>query len=82
LRQLLLLVLLQSRLVLLHKLLAQARHLPLKHLNVLYSLQRLQPILLMPQQHITLQQQPTTQAPSRETHSAIRLAVLDVRPLR
>jgi hypothetical protein len=65
--QLLLLALLQTRLVLLHKLLAQPRHLPLKHLNILYSLQRLQPILLVPQQHITLQQRHRHQA-GRHTH--------------
>lgn len=36
------------------ELLAQARHLPLKQLNVLHCLQRLQPILLVPQQHVPL----------------------------
>jgi hypothetical protein len=37
------------------ELLTQARNLPLKQVDVLRGLQRLQPILLVPQQHIPLQ---------------------------
>jgi hypothetical protein len=53
--QLLLRALRQARLcVRLRQLLAQARHLPLQHLNVLHSFQSLQSIFFVPPQHITL----------------------------
>lgn len=44
-----------------HQLLAQARYFTLKQFNVLYSLQCLKPVFLVPQQHIALhtrEQQP------------------------